>query len=332
MLATIAGGILAAALAAAPQTDTTLAVQPGSRLEVRTTGGDITVRTWDRNAVRIEAEHSSRTLVDVESSGTVVRVRARSRFGPANAVDYRITVPASMSLELSGMYTEIDVQGTRGDVSAQSVQGDITVRGGRGSVSARSVQGAVLVEGAEGQVRVASTSDDVRVVGASGEVYAVTVSGDVYLERVTSGRVEAGTVSGDVYYDGTLQPRGRYSFVTHSGDVVASVPEGADATITVSTLNGDVDASFPLPSGGDGTGRRFEYTLGSGSAQVEMETFSGDVALRRPGEVARQLGEVREQAAERERTREAARRAREARAPGDRGEPAPRPPAMPSRP
>ncbi|MEW5930261.1 MAG: DUF4097 family beta strand repeat-containing protein [Gemmatimonadota bacterium] len=319
MLATIAGGILAAALAAAPQTDTTFTVQPGARLEVRNMGGDITVRTWDRSAVRIEAEHSSRTQVDVESSGSVVRVQARSRTGPANIVDYRITVPASMSLDLSGMAAEIDVQGTQGEVSAQSVQGGVTVRGGRGTVSARSVQGEVLVEGSQGEVRAASTSEDVRVVGASGEVFAETVSGDIYLERIASARVEAGTVSGDVYYDGAIQPRGRYSFITHSGDVVASVQEGADATISVATLNGEVEASFPLPSRGDDGGRHVSYTLGSGSAQVEMETFSGDVQLRRPGEVSTQLSAARARAAERE-------RARSAREPGAVPRPAPLPP------
>lgn len=324
MLAIIAGGLLAAALAAPPQTDTTFAVQPGARLEVRNTGGDITVRTWTRNEVRIEAEHAQRTEVEVESSGSVVRVRARSRFGPGNTVDYRITVPAAMSLDLSGMNADVDVQGARGEVSAQSVQGGITIRGGRGNVSARTVQGEVLVEGAEGQVRAASTSGEVRVVGGSGEVYAESVSGDVFLERVASGRVEAGTVSGDVYYDGTIQPRGRYSFVTHSGDVMASVQEGADVTVAVATMNGDLDASFATPSREDDRGRRFSFTLGSGSARLELETFSGDVLLRRPAEVTAALAAARTRAAEREKAREA----RTPRAPRA----APRPPAAPELP
>ncbi|HEX2188685.1 MAG TPA: DUF4097 family beta strand repeat-containing protein [Longimicrobiaceae bacterium] len=321
MLATIAGGALAAVLAAAPQTDTTFTVQPNARLEVRNTGGDITVRTWDRNAVRIEAEHSSRTEVDVENTGAVVRVQARSRYGPANIVDYRITVPASMSLDLSGMHAEIDVQGVQGEVSAQSVQGDVTVRGGRGNVNVRTVQGEVLVEGAQGQVRGGSTSGDVRVVGSTGEIYAETVSGAIYLERITSGRVEAGTVSGDVYYDGTVQPRGRYSFVTHSGDVVASIPDGADAAVSVATLSGDVEASFALPARDGDRGRRFSYVLGSGSAKVELETFSGDVHLRRPGEVSAQLTAARARQEERDRARRQARQERERARPA----PAPRP-------
>jgi hypothetical protein len=30
-------------------------------------------------------------------------------------------------------------------------------------------------------------------------------------------------------------------------------------------------------------GRRVSYTLGTGSAEVEVETFSGDIRVRRPG-------------------------------------------------
>ncbi len=302
MLATIAGGILAAALAVAPQTDTTFSVQPGARLEIRNTGGDLVVRTWDRDAVRIEAEHSSRTYVEVRNSGSVVRVQARSSLGPANIVDYRITVPASMSLDFSGMHSDVSVDGVQADVSVTTVQGDVTIRGGRGSVSARSVQGTVIVENSQGQIKASSTSDDVRVVDASGDVSAETVSGDIYLERIRSSRVDAGTVSGDVYYDGAIQPRGRYSFVTHSGDVIASVQEGADVTVSVGTLNGDLSASFPLPTRDD-RGRRITFTLGSGSARLELETFSGDVELRRPSEVAAVLEEARARTTRREQAR-----------------------------
>ncbi|HEX2095228.1 MAG TPA: DUF4097 family beta strand repeat-containing protein [Longimicrobiaceae bacterium] len=290
MLNLIAGGVLAAALAAAPQTDTTFAVQPGARLDLNNMGGEIVIRAWDRSAVRVEAEHSSRTRVEVQNTGSVVRVRARSQFGPANIVDYRITVPASMALDLSGMYSDIQVEGTRAEVKAQTVQGEITIRGGQ-NVSARSVQGQVTVRGARGNVRVHSTSEDVHVAESSGEIMVETVSGDAVLERIDSRRVEAGTVSGDVFYDGSLQNGGRYSFVSHSGDVTAVVPAGANATVSVATMSGDLDASFSLPSIDEERRRRYSFTLGSGSAELEMETFSGDIRLRRPGEVRPRLRE-----------------------------------------
>lgn len=287
MLMTIVGSLLAASLAAPPQTDTTFPVQPGSRLELRNMGGDIEVRTWDRNAVRIEADHSSRTRVDVQSTGSVVRVNSRSGFGPGSVVDYRITVPASMSLDLSGTYSDIQVTGAQGQVSAQTVQGDVTIRGGRGSVDARSVQGVVRVDGVRGQVRANSTSEGIRISDVVGEVSAETVSGDIVLDRVDSRQVEAATVSGDLFYSGSIQDGGRYSFVTHSGDVTATVPQAANATVAFATMNGELQSSFAVPMTAEGSShRRHSFTLGSGSAQVEFETFSGDIRLRRPGEVS----------------------------------------------
>ena len=322
MLMTIVGGILAASLAAAPQTDTTFAVQPGSRLQLRNMGGDIVVRTWDRDAVRIEADHSARTVVSVASTGSVVSVRARSSFGPATVVDYRITVPASMNLDLAGTYSDIQVEGAQGEVSAQTVQGDVTIHGGRGNVDARSVQGVVRVDGTRGQVRANSTSEGVRISNVVGEVSAETVSGDIVLTGVDSRQVEVATVSGDLFYDGTIQDGGRYAFVTHNGDVTATVPPRVNAAISFATMNGDLDSSFDVPSSADEHGRRrHTFTLGSGSAQVEFETFSGDIRLRRPGEV--RAPEIRSEDEER-----GSGRTRAPRPP--RVEEPPRPPAAPA--
>src|SRR2546429_6556714 len=49
-----------AALALAQQTDTTVPVRAGARLEINNFGGEIAVKTWSRNAVRVVADHSSR--------------------------------------------------------------------------------------------------------------------------------------------------------------------------------------------------------------------------------------------------------------------------------
>src|SRR5437773_1036894 len=103
-------------LAFATQTDTTLSVRPGTRLDVNNFGGEIAVQVWDKNAVRVEATHSSRVQVSIEGSGSIVEVRARSLRGVPlpGRVDYRITVPRWMALVLSGIYTDVSVEGSRG--------------------------------------------------------------------------------------------------------------------------------------------------------------------------------------------------------------------------
>jgi hypothetical protein len=59
MIAAILGGALLS-LAAVQQTDTVFAVRPDARLAVSGMGGEVVVRTWDRNEMRVVADHSSR--------------------------------------------------------------------------------------------------------------------------------------------------------------------------------------------------------------------------------------------------------------------------------
>src|SRR3954467_12610692 len=125
--------------------DTTVAVQQGARLDVNNFGGEIVVRTWNQNNVRVRASHSSRTRVEVSSSASTVRVRTEGRRGPPSIVDLDITVPSWMAMDLSGTYTDISVDGVGGSITAESVQGDIEVTGGTGSINLKSVEGGVTL-------------------------------------------------------------------------------------------------------------------------------------------------------------------------------------------
>src|SRR2546426_11854199 len=98
-----------AALALMQQTDTTVPVRGGARLEINNFGGEIAVKTWSRNAVRVVAEHSSRDRITVDASDQVVRVKTEGgRRGPSQ-IDYAVTVPPWVPLDLSGVDTDGNV-------------------------------------------------------------------------------------------------------------------------------------------------------------------------------------------------------------------------------
>src|SRR5262249_42867203 len=103
--------VSAFSLALGAPIDTTVPVERGQRLEVNAFGGEITVKVWARNAVRIQADPMSRTEVVVTTGGSTVSVRTEGRRGPASAVDLDLTVPAWMALDLSGVYTDVKVDG-----------------------------------------------------------------------------------------------------------------------------------------------------------------------------------------------------------------------------
>ncbi|MDL5501781.1 MAG: DUF4097 family beta strand repeat-containing protein [Candidatus Methanoperedens sp.] len=284
MIATIALGLVLAL----PQegqgtsTDTTVTVRPGARLEMHNMAGDIEVKTWDRNAVRVQAEHSSRDHVEISYGGVVLRVGASGRRGPAHAVDYIITVPAAMDLNLSGNYGDISVEGSTGRIVVETVQGGVTVKGGRSLVTLHSVEGDVAASGVVGRLEINSTNGEATVDDVEGEVYVEGVNGDVTLSGIRSDNVNATTVNGDVIYRGTVRDDGQYRLSTHNGDISVSVPGTTNATVTVSTFSGDFESDFPVTLTGARQGKRFTFTLGSGRATMELESFQGSIRLVRP--------------------------------------------------
>ena len=267
-----------------PQTDQTIAVTRGARLTVDNFGGEVIVRGWDRDAVRVQARHSSRMRVSVRTVQSGVGVSSSGSHGPG-AVDDEINVPAWMAVKVSGHHAYIAVEGTQSEVSAETVRGDVVLKGGADFIFGKSVEGDVQVSGARGRITVNSINQGVSVTESSGDILAETVNGSIRLIKVSSENVEASTVNGHVTFEGTPAARGRYRFASHNGNIVLTVPETASAVFSVRTYNGSFHhASLPLQRGGDvGRGRKATFTLGNGSAEFEVESFGGTIHLRRPG-------------------------------------------------
>jgi DUF4097 and DUF4098 domain-containing protein YvlB len=275
------------------RTDTTLAVKPGTRLVVDCHAGEIVVRAWNRDAVRVEASHSRRVLVATERYPSMIQVRATGRHGVPARVEYSISVPAWMPLDLNGVSTEISVQGTRAEIRSQTVHGDVTVSGGGDFISLGSVDGEVNLSGARGRIQVNSVNQGVRVSRTVGDLLASVVNGDVVLEQVDAKSVNANTINGSVYFDGPFKAGGAYTLSSHQGEIVVGLPEGPDVTVSVATFSGDFSSSFPVVLT-EKKGKRFIFTLGSGGARLELESFQGSIHLLRREEAARRLLESRQ--------------------------------------
>ncbi len=285
MFATLAAAMLVT-LAPQRQSDTTIAVPAGASLSVNNFGGGITVHGWSENRVKVHGETGRRGRVEVSLVGNTVVVKTGSREGAPSVIDLDITVPQSMELSLSGTYADITVDGVQGPISAETVNGEVNVRGGKGNITLHSIQGAVTLADASGRIEVNSVNEDVELTNVSGEIKVETTNGSVMLMGVQSASVDAGTINGDVVYEGTVKDGGSYSFGSHNGDITVSIPEGANVTVTTATANGDIDASFALPLQPTPTGKhRKTFKIGSGSARMELESFQGDIAMRRPQEL-----------------------------------------------
>ena len=267
-----------------PHTDQTVTVTRGVRLLVNAFAGDISIHAWDRDAVRVQADHSIRDRLDIKTTESLVTIRPQSSMGPPRSMDLDVTMPAWMRLDVSGTYIDVTAEGLQGEVTIETVRGDVNVKGGSGFVSLKSVEGAVTLEGAKGRINVRSVNEGIQLADVAGEVVAETVNGGISLERIQSNSVDVATVNGDLSYDGSIRDDGQYRLTTHNGDITVGIPDNANATIAVRTFDGEFVAAFPVKI--EETSRknkRFNLTIGSGSARVELESFGGTIRLQRPG-------------------------------------------------
>jgi hypothetical protein len=267
------------------QTDTVFPVQNATSLSIETPGGSIVVTGWDRNEVHVQAEHGHRSYVQVRRTrgGERLSIEAEANRGPATIVDFKVSVPRGLSVDLSGTYTDITVDGMNGEVSAETMQGDVTVRGGRGSVKVSSTTGKVLVEGAEGKIDAETAADDIRFVNVRGDVVAESAGGDILFEGAQASSVDVGTTGGRISYDGTLTQGGTYYFGAHGGSVSMVVPEGTAASFNVATVYGSIVSNLEGATTQMKGGERHKFDVGGGGAIVEIETFAGRISIMRKG-------------------------------------------------
>lgn len=267
-----------------PHTDQTVNVTRGARLLVNAFAGEVKVHAWERDAIRVQADHSVRDTIDIKTTESLVTIRPQSSMGAPRSIDLDITMPSWMRLDVSGTYIDVIAEGLQGEVAIETVRGDVTVKGGSGFISLKSVEGAVSLESAKGRINVRSVNEGIQLTDIAGEVVAETVNGGIALARIQSTSVDIATVNGDLSYEGTIRDDGQYRLTTHNGDITMSIPENANATIAVRTFNGEFVAAFPVKI--EETSRRnkrFNLTIGSGSARVDLESFGGTIRLQRPG-------------------------------------------------
>lgn len=267
-----------------PQTDDTVSVQRGARLVVNNFAGDVIIHTWEKDSVHVTARHQTRTQVHIKPNAAGLTISASAAMGPQGSVDYDITAPAWMPIRVEGTYAFITVEGAQSEVFANTVRGDVTIKGGTGVITAKSVEGRVQVDGARGKVTVGSVNEKIVITDTSGDITADSINGAVTMTGIDSKSVDASTVNGNIVYEGRIADAGHYSFGTHDGVLALGIPDNVNATFTIRTYQGSFSTDLPLEGINREDirrGRRVTTTLGTGSADVNLESFGGSIRLRK---------------------------------------------------
>jgi DUF4097 and DUF4098 domain-containing protein YvlB len=255
---------------------------------IENVSGSVVVVGWDRNEVSVEGTLSG----DIEElefqtgkKKTRIEVvwprKQKNVKGEANLV---VKVPAGCRLEVECISAYIEVSEVTGSVEASSISGDVTITGECEELEAESISGNVFIEGGASEIEIGSISGKVKANGKVSEVDAQTVSGSIDLNFDKFLNLNVESVAGDATVRGNLAGEGSFSLDLHSGDLILTVPGAVSADFEIETFSGEIDNAFGQKSRKTSKytpGRELAFTAGGGDARVRINTFSGDVVIRK---------------------------------------------------
>jgi DUF4097 and DUF4098 domain-containing protein YvlB len=174
------------------------------------------------------------------------------------------------------------VTGVSGSVELNSVEGSLALVDVHGDAVANSVEGSVTAERSSGRLRLRSVNEAVRVTRVDAESLVMeSTSGDLDLDGVVAGTIDASTTEGDIRFSGSLKSDGTYRLATHDGSLDVLLPADANASVSVSTFDGEFRPEFPITVDRFHGGKEMAFTLGRGGARLTLAAFDGDIVLRR---------------------------------------------------
>ena len=282
LLATLISLIVMATTVAAQTSesrkDAKIDIAPSGALNIVNGSGSVTLHSNSGHQVLVTyVVHSDKVEVDQNASSNKQRVELRTHALPGQKptadearVDYDVTVPAGVAVNVSTTSAPITADGLSGDIGLSSETGQLTVRNvAKSYVHVRSMTAPVSL------TNVSLTHTDIQSSG-----------GAVQLNNVTGQRVSVGTTTGNIEYRGDCSGGGDYLLTTHSGAIDVTLPPTASVDLTARSTNGTVENAFPLQQKSHTSfvpqqGRSFAGTSNSGSSSVQLQSFSGKIRVNK---------------------------------------------------
>ncbi len=263
----------------------TVSLQSDGAIRVTNVAGSIEIDVWDKDSIEIDADlHKQAELrITGDEAHRVIEVKHRNgrRHGPS---DLRLTVPVAARIDASGVSAEVVIRESRGSrLVAESVSGDVDVECASPRIDVESVSGDVdLVADAPTRVSLSSVSGDLRATGLAGEVRAQSVSGDIDLRGRQIDRASLETVSGDMDLELDMTEDIRFDAELLSGEITLLVNDDLDARIEAETFSGSIDTDFgAVEKRRYGSAKSLDATAGGGNGSVRIETYSGEISIRK---------------------------------------------------
>lgn len=258
--------------------------------------GEVTVTAWDRNEVHVGGrlgDGAQPLSITGPDDKLEIKVQAQGKSGFFNwgsdnamgATTLNVQVPRGVSLEVNVVSAPLSIDGLDGGaVEVNSVSGKVRINAQTPSLEVDSVSGGIEQAGHARTANLQTVSGDILAPGLGDEAKLETVSGQVQVRGGPWRTFTLSTVSGDVDVSGGPTGGGNLTIDSMSGDVQLMLSGEVSSSIHASSFSGDLRSDFGKAERNEhGPGSELNVQQGGGSARIAIESFSGDVRIRKQG-------------------------------------------------
>ena len=243
----------------------TLDFASGKKLSVHARNGGITLKTWTRDQIFVRAEKKAKasdeegaeelletTTIEIEETDSGIEIRTQRPDNKWNlfkdwniSVNYTITVPQNVRLDLETVNGSISIPSTTGNVKSETVNGSIKINGTRGAIDVETVNGKINLTEIIGGIKAETVNGSIEIAIAEqiqDNIRAEAVNGGLQISLPSDfqGRIQAESTIGHIDTEFPIEVKGRVGGRINKS-LKGNLNGGNGPNIKLQTLNGGID-------------------------------------------------------------------------------------------
>lgn len=274
--AVVVGAILMLGAPAQAQTrhvERLFSVEGKPLVTLHNASGQVQVKSWEKNEVRIVADYSSDKL-QISTEQAEDRIEAETVVDGVNlapeelVANYVITLPLESALQISNDSGSVTVESVHGNMNFDTVGANLQLTDVDGYLIVKSVDGSLVC------------------TRCTGSLDAYSIGGNFQLLQPSMDSVRIQTSSGNILFDGNFLRRGIYVLRNATGTIEVRFAPTDSFDVNAKSLYGKVVNEAPVLPDTHGSkskppkyGNSLFGSVNSGNAKVELSSFSGTIKI-----------------------------------------------------
>ncbi len=268
------------------------------KIILKNVSGDIFVKSWNKEEVKIYAlkisrastiarakENAEKVKIDVNKEDKTLIIETKYPKTPFKSinvsVNYNLMIPSEARIKVKSVSGDVEVENIGGEVDLRTVSGDITVDGAKNGIDCEAVSGDLEIKNVVGDIDIRTISGDIELINVKGSIDADCVSGEIEIENSEVKSLKAKTISGSITYKGKIHPEGEYEISTHSGNVKLEIPSDSAFDLEAKTFSGKIKSDFEVAVSGEISRKKITGSVNGGGADIDLSSFSGNIVIRK---------------------------------------------------